>query len=40
MSAFAVLDWHDVGSEHGPYAMFDHAGESYTFRVQAAEVTA
>ena len=33
MSASAVLDWHDVGREHGAYAMFDHGGESYTFRV-------
>ena len=33
MSTFVNLDWHDVGSEHGAYAMFDHGGESYTFRV-------
>jgi hypothetical protein len=33
MSTFVNLDWHDVGSEHGAFAMFDHGGESYTFRV-------
>jgi hypothetical protein len=38
VSASAVLDWHDVGSEHGAYAMFDHGGESYTFRVVAAGI--
>lgn len=38
MSTFAVLDWHDVGSEHGAFAMFDHRGESYTFRVVAAGI--
>jgi hypothetical protein len=38
MSTSAVLDWHDVGSEYGAFAMFDHDGESYTFRIVAAGV--
>jgi hypothetical protein len=38
MSTPALLDWHDVGTGLGAYAMFDHDGESYTFRIVAAGV--
>ena len=38
MIAPALLDWHDVGTGHGAYAMFNHDGESYTFRIVAAGV--
>ena len=38
MIAPALLDWHDVGTGLGAYAMFDHDGESYTFRVVAAGI--
>jgi hypothetical protein len=38
MSTPALLDWHDVGTGLGAYAMFDHDGESYTLRIVAAGV--
>jgi hypothetical protein len=38
MSTSALLDWHDVGTGHGAYAMLDHDGESYTLRIVAAGV--
>ena len=38
MSTPALLDWHDVGTGHGAYAMLEHDGESYTFRIVAAGV--
>ena len=38
MSTPALLDWHDVGTGLGAYAMFDHDGESYTFRIVSAGV--
>jgi hemin uptake protein HemP len=38
MTTQTILDWHDVGTGHGAYAMFDHDGESYTLRIVAAGV--
>ena len=38
MSTPTLLNWHDVGTGLGAYAMFDHDGESYTFRIVAAGV--
>ncbi len=38
MTVQTILDWHEVGTGNGAYAMFDYEGESYTFRVVSAGI--